>query len=151
MNCLEKKASRECPHVTSWLYMYLVLVLNRITKNIYFYHLKVLSNYWMFLIKTVWACHILREKIFVISSDINSFMAGGRYHIETELCWTNQWTGFYMITASVMKELKQFKFSVLYCHRCWQKFYVFFSEQLNVKNCKLENKKLHCKFKNVIM
>ena len=106
MNCLEKKASRECPHVTSWLYMYLVLVLNQITKNIYFYHLKVLSNYWMFLIKTVWACHILREKIFVISSDINSFMAGGRYHIETELCWTNQWTGFYMITASVMKGLR---------------------------------------------
>ena len=79
------------------------------------------------------------------------FHGGGRYHIETELCWANQWTGFYMITASVMKELKQFKFSVLYCHRCWQNFYVSFSEQLNVKNCKLETKKLHRKFKNVIM
>ena len=30
---------------------------------------------------------------------------GGRYHIETSpfICSANQWTGFYMITASVMK------------------------------------------------
>ena len=33
------------------------------------------------------------------------FHDGGRYHIETE---SNQWTGFYMITAPVMKELNQF-------------------------------------------
>ena len=34
----------------------------------------------------------------------NSF----RYHVETSplICRANQWTGFYMITASVMKELK---------------------------------------------
>ena len=33
---------------------------------------------------------------------------GGRYHIETSplICPANQSTGFYMITASVMKELK---------------------------------------------
>ena len=32
---------------------------------------------------------------------------GGRYHIETStlICKSNQWTGFYMITATVMKEL----------------------------------------------
>ena len=32
---------------------------------------------------------------------------GGRYHIETSplICSANQWTGFYMISASVMKEL----------------------------------------------
>ena len=32
---------------------------------------------------------------------------GGRYHIETSplISSANQWTGFYMITASVMKEL----------------------------------------------
>ena len=32
---------------------------------------------------------------------------GGRYHIETSplVCSANQWTGFYMITAFVMKEL----------------------------------------------
>ena len=39
-----------------------------------------------------------------------------RYHIETSLpspiCSANQWTGFYMITASVMKELISFYFSV---------------------------------------
>ena len=33
---------------------------------------------------------------------------GGRYHIETSpvICSANQWTGFYMITGSVMKDLK---------------------------------------------
>ena len=36
------------------------------------------------------------------------FHDGDRYHIETSplICSANQWTGFYMITASVMKELK---------------------------------------------
>ena len=35
------------------------------------------------------------------------FHDGGRYHIETSplICGANQWTGFYMITASFMKEL----------------------------------------------
>ena len=34
--------------------------------------------------------------------------AGGRYHIETSplICSANQWTGFYMITATVIKELQ---------------------------------------------
>ena len=34
-------------------------------------------------------------------------MTGGRYHIETSalICFAKQWTSFYMITASVMKEL----------------------------------------------
>ena len=34
---------------------------------------------------------------------------GGRYHIKTGplICRANQWTGFYMITASTMKELKE--------------------------------------------
>ena len=34
---------------------------------------------------------------------------GGRYHIETSplICSANQWTGFYMITASVMKGLNE--------------------------------------------
>ena len=37
------------------------------------------------------------------------FHDGGRYHIETSplICRANQWTGFYMISAFVMKELKQ--------------------------------------------
>ena len=35
------------------------------------------------------------------------FHDGGRYHTENNsfLCGANQWTGFYMITASVMKGL----------------------------------------------
>ena len=41
---------------------------------------------------------------------------GGRYHIDTSrlTCSANQWTGFYMITASVMKELfTQKEFTIL--------------------------------------
>ena len=38
-----------------------------------------------------------------------TFHDGGRYHIETRpsICSANQWTGFYMITASIMKELNR--------------------------------------------
>ena len=38
---------------------------------------------------------------------IEPFHDGGRYHIETSplICFANQWTGFYMISASVMKGL----------------------------------------------
>ena len=34
---------------------------------------------------------------------------GGRYHIETNplICRANQWTGSYMISAFVMKELRE--------------------------------------------
>ena len=37
------------------------------------------------------------------------FHDGGRFHIETSplICSANQWTGFYMITASIMKELNK--------------------------------------------
>ena len=37
----------------------------------------------------------------------DAFHDGGRYHIETSplIYGANQWTGFYMITASVMKQL----------------------------------------------
>ena len=39
---------------------------------------------------------------------VNSY-DGDRYHTETSplICGANQWTGFYMITASVMKESKR--------------------------------------------
>ena len=35
------------------------------------------------------------------------FHDGGPYHIETSplICFANQWTGFYMIWTSIMKEL----------------------------------------------
>ena len=38
------------------------------------------------------------------------FHDGGSYHIETSplICRANQWTDFYMITASVVKELRNF-------------------------------------------
>ena len=38
----------------------------------------------------------------------NAQLFHGRYHIDTSplICSANQWTGFYMITASIMKELK---------------------------------------------
>ena len=40
---------------------------------------------------------------------IQLFNDGGLYHIEISplICRANQWTGFYMITASVMKELRK--------------------------------------------
>ena len=49
------------------------------------------------------------------SIQFNSFMTG-RYHIETTpLIWrANQWTGFYMITASVMKELNSIYFDIIF-------------------------------------
>ena len=39
------------------------------------------------------------------------FLDGGRYHIETSplICYANQWNGFCMITASVLKELISMK------------------------------------------
>ena len=43
------------------------------------------------------------------------FHGGGHCHIETSplICKANQWTDFYMITDSVMKELNQLKFGVI--------------------------------------
>ena len=51
------------------------------------------------------------QQILVYSGNsmINSFIHDGdRYHIETSplTCSANQWTGFYMITVSIMKEVK---------------------------------------------
>ena len=42
----------------------------------------------------------------------------GRYHIETSplICGVNQWTGFYMISSSVMKGLKDRSFwKLVFC------------------------------------
>ena len=43
---------------------------------------------------------------------IQLFHDGGRDHIETSplICTANQWTRFYMITVSVMKELNNLYF-----------------------------------------
>ena len=47
---------------------------------------------------------------------------GVRYHIETSplICRTNQWTGFYMLTASDMKELKCLRFLSLFIRNDFQ-------------------------------
>ena len=55
--------------------------------------------------------NIGNEKVTIdydLSSFLKPFHDGGRYHIETSplICGANQWTGFYMISASVMKGLK---------------------------------------------
>ena len=44
-----------------------------------------------------------------IESACEPFHDGGRYHIETSqfICSANQWTGFYMISASFMKGLSK--------------------------------------------
>ena len=45
--------------------------------------------------------------LFPSMKALQLFHDGGRFHIEIEIA--NQWTGFYMETASVMKELKMMK------------------------------------------
>ena len=52
------------------------------------------------------------------SRDIYFFHDGGRYHIETSplICRANQWTSFYIVTASVMKELNgYYTFHGIFC------------------------------------
>ena len=53
---------------------------------------------------------IVRARVWnsILAPFFNSFMTDSRYCIETSplICSANQWTSFYMITASVMKELK---------------------------------------------
>ena len=64
--------------------------------------------------RSLWinSCFILQKivlEVFLWMS-FNEIHDGGRYHIETSplICSPNRWTGFYMITASVMKELTKF-------------------------------------------
>ena len=59
--------------------------------------------------KTIESFDVTKEESIYLFHD------GGRYHIETSplICRANQWTVFYMITASVMKELNVS--AMLYC------------------------------------
>ena len=54
---------------------------------------------------------IIVKICYLPSNIIDLFHGGGRYHVETSplICSAIQWTSFYMITASVMKELKVIK------------------------------------------
>ena len=67
-------------------------------KKIFFYYLALL-------------CLINYLFLFITDVFLSLFHDGGRYHIETTqlICIGNQWTGFYMITASAMKELIELK------------------------------------------
>ena len=51
---------------------------------------------------------LLKIRLFSKRTITLLFHDGGRYHIETSplICSANQWTGFYMLTASVMKVLR---------------------------------------------
>ena len=52
--------------------------------------------------------HLSSYHVYLLSSGPELFHDGGRYHIETSplICGAkNQWTGFYVITVSIMKEL----------------------------------------------
>ena len=53
-----------------------------------------------------------RKKLFVMSYLL--YIYEGRHNIETSqlICSANQWTGFYMITVSVMKELNRVSFEI---------------------------------------
>ena len=56
-----------------------------------------------------WTCIIKNNHILIKQSD-QLFHDGGPYHMETSplISRTNQWTGFYMIGISVMKELNEY-------------------------------------------
>ena len=60
----------------------------------------------------------------MIMKHTSPFQDGGRHHIETSplICPANQWTGFYMITAFVLKGLisilNQQVIKVLVKHTC---------------------------------
>ena len=61
------------------------------------------------MIKTVPVKHRMINKLveFVLLPELPFIHDGGRYHIEISplIYEANQWTGFYMIAASAMKEL----------------------------------------------
>ena len=50
----------------------------------------------------------LEQRQEILTNESKLFHDEGCYHMETSLfiCSANQWTGFYVITAPVMKELK---------------------------------------------
>ena len=55
------------------------------------------------------AVKTLTWNLELIAKLLQLYYNGGRYHIETSplICFANQWTGSYMITDPVMKELKR--------------------------------------------
>ena len=60
---------------------------------------------------------VLSRILLTFSEETLNFPDGGRYHVETSplICSANQWTGFYMITLSVRKELME---NFFFCAVC---------------------------------
>ena len=65
------------------------------------------------------------QQLQVLAAFSELFYDGGRYPIETGklICRANQWTGFYMITPSVMKELRCscYHTRVIFYYKKWEK------------------------------
>ena len=59
------------------------------------------------------------------------FHDGGRHHIETSplICSTNQWAGFSMITAAVMKWLNDVNFTKVNIHFCQRNSFLEISNE----------------------
>ena len=49
---------------------------------------------------------VSRSKLFTREVNILSIIGGARLFIILKFCGANQWTGFFMISASVMKGLR---------------------------------------------
>ena len=73
------------------------LTINDVVNDVFLVFLLLMMYFWYFYL------------VFLVFRD------GGRYHIETSplICSANQWTGFYMITAAVMKGLKLSELQIL--------------------------------------
>ena len=57
----------------------------------------------------VWRGSASRDSENIVTIDYELSHDGDSYHMETSpfICTVNQWTGFYMIGTSTMKELKE--------------------------------------------
>ena len=107
-------------------YIINIMTFSKFDQEIYFYLL-------------VASLHLIRSKLKIFIHWFTSCWFpchddGGRYHKETSplVCGVNQWTGFYMITTSVMKGLNDINL-----HNLLQKYLDFkscFSEENMTKN-----------------
>ena len=71
-----------------------------------------LKSVFCSLVRVCILLYLVIYRVQQVQEFSETFQDGGRYHIETSplICRSNQWTGFYMITASVLKELSKWFF-----------------------------------------
>ena len=114
--------------------------------------LRVCGNEFFSKAKNNWAS--TRDKLLTILEVIKSFK---KSYIILTLCGVNQWTGFYMISPSVMKELKDFSkfwYFTIFCKTNFLKeFYILTARSvpccssiMNPFYCRLSQK--YCWIKN---